>query len=144
MSSSDEEVAICTPPSILEAARTTSEELLPQVSKKKYEIVYTAFMDWRSEKNINSYSENVLLAYFGELAQRYKSFSLWAQYSMLKSTLNINNNVDISKYSKLRAFLKRKSEGYIPKKAKTFTPEEINKFIKESPNGIYLATKVRE
>ena len=84
------------------------------------------------------------MAYFGGLAKRYKSSSLWTQYLMLKSTLNINNNVDISKYSKLWAFLKRKSEGYIPKKAKTFTPEEINKFIKESTDGIYLATKVRE
>ncbi|KAJ8913815.1 hypothetical protein NQ315_002721 [Exocentrus adspersus] len=32
--------------------------------------------------------------------------------------------------------------GHRPKKAKTFTPEEVHKFINEAPNDIYLLTKV--
>ncbi|KAL6958262.1 hypothetical protein U1Q18_045617 [Sarracenia purpurea var. burkii] len=45
---------------------------------------------------------------------------------MLKSTLNINENVDISKYAKVIAFLKRKGDGYKPTKAKVFTEEEFS------------------
>ncbi|KAJ8968747.1 hypothetical protein NQ317_004451 [Molorchus minor] len=40
------------------------------------------------------YSENVLLAYFSENAKNYKSSTLWAQYSMVKSCLIIYDNID--------------------------------------------------
>lgn len=137
------ELENCTPPHIVEAARITSLNLLPEKSKKKYEMVYKCFMSWRKNHNVGSFSENVLLVYFNELAKKYKSSSLWSFYSMLRSTLKLNNGVDIEIYTKLRAFLKRTSEGYQAKKAKTFTPEEINKFINEAPDTIYLATKVK-
>src|SRR5699024_3808885 len=119
-----------TPPNITEAAQVRSLNLLPEKSRKKYEQVYKTFMDWRIQKNVSSFSENVLIAYLGELSDKYKSSSLWAVYSMLRSTLIINNDINIETYSKLKAFLKRKSEGYQAKKAKTFTPEEVQKFIR--------------
>jgi len=133
-----------TPPEIVEAAEILSSNLLPEKSRKHYEEVYKKFMDWRISKRANSFSETVLMAYFGELSDKYKSSSLWAKYSMLRSTLLIRHNINIENYSKLKSFLKRKSEGYRPKKAKTFSPDEINKFINEAPDTIYLATKVRK
>ncbi|KAJ8982935.1 hypothetical protein NQ317_005250 [Molorchus minor] len=36
-------------------------------------------------KNVQVYSENVLLAYFSENAKNYKSSTLWAQYSMVNT-----------------------------------------------------------
>lgn len=142
MESDSETNDICTPPEIVETAKLSTENLLPKKSKGKYKVVYQAFIDWRRRKNVKSFSEAVLLAYFSELSEKYKSSSLWSYYSMLRSTLEINNNVKIENYSKLRAFLKRKAEGFRAKKAKTFTSEEINKFITEAPDDIYLVTKV--
>ena len=94
------------------------------------------------EKAIKSFSENVLLAYFGKLADKYKPSSLWSRYAMLKSTLNINYNVSIESYPKLRALLKRKSDNYYAKKARTFSVDNITQFIAKAPDEIYLATKV--
>ncbi|KAJ8918799.1 hypothetical protein NQ315_011083 [Exocentrus adspersus] len=130
------------PPEALEADKINSLNLVPEKSKKKYELAYKSFMNWRNENGASSFSENLLLTYFGKLAERYKSSSLWTTYSMLRSMLNIHHNENIEKYSKLRAFLKSKSEGYHAKKAKIFTPSQINAFIDEAPDYTYLATKV--
>ena len=101
-------------------------------------------MKWKTEKHINGIPENVMLAYFGELAQKYSSSSLWTFYSMLRSTLNINNNIEIEKYSKLRAFLKRKSHGFQAKKSKILNQQEIKSFLKDAPDQVYLDIKVGE
>lgn len=55
---------------------------------------------------------SVVTAFFSEMMQRKKPSSLWAQYSMLKSTLKIYDRVDIGKYATLTAMLKRNSHGY--------------------------------
>ncbi|KAJ8978872.1 hypothetical protein NQ317_009016 [Molorchus minor] len=54
--------------------------------------------------------------------------------------VNVENNQDISKFYKLIAFLKRKREGYRPKKI--FTRQNIDKFIAETPDEKYLTFKV--
>lgn len=63
---------------------------------------------------------------------------------MLKSTLLHYNNVDISPYSRLTAFLKEKSVGFESKKFKVFSAEEINRFLAEAQDEHYLAMKVGE
>ena len=63
---------------------------------------------------------------------------------MIQSVLKLNHDVDLEKYGKLRAFLKRKSEGFQAKKSKTLTPDEIKKFIDEAPNATYLLHKVNK
>ncbi|CAH0553832.1 unnamed protein product [Brassicogethes aeneus] len=123
-----------------ESLTTTTN--LPSASKKKYESVYKAFLDWHSLNNMSLFTENVLLCYFSELAEKYKSTTLWVHYSMLRSTLLINKSINIEKFTKLRSFLKRKSQGYRPKKSKAFSNEEIQKFMTEAPEIKYLATKV--
>jgi hypothetical protein len=42
-----------------------------------------------------------MLAFFQKLSQNMKPMSLWSTYSMLRSTTNLKNDVDISKYNKL-------------------------------------------
>lgn len=131
-----------TPPQIRKEAALYSLNLLPVISKEKYEIAYNNFMKWKKGCKTKAFSENVIMVYFEELSKTRKASTLWSIYSMLKSTINIKHGVDISKYPKLRALLKRKSEGYSARKAKTLTSDEINKFIKEAPDDKYLLTKV--
>lgn len=132
-----------TPPDILETAKKLTNSLLPEKSRKAYDKCYQDFITWKMNKKANSFSENVLLAYFQELSDNFKCSSLWSKYSMIKSTLSIYNEIDITKYSKLVSFLKRKSQGYKGKKAKTFSAEHLNKFLNEAPDKLYLSTKVR-
>src|SRR5699024_11669271 len=99
--------------------------------------------DLRANKT-TSFSEDTLLVYFKELSNKYKSSSLWTQYSMLKSTINIRKNINLESYAGLRAFLKRCSEGYQAKKSEVFSGEQIQQFINKAPNDKYLATKVRQ
>ncbi|XP_066256717.1 uncharacterized protein [Euwallacea similis] len=115
---------------------------LPEKSRKKYEQVYKYFMDWCASKGFDTYTEDVVFKYFEDLAVTYSSSSMSVYYSMLRSTLIINNNINIESYNKVRTFLKIKSKGYKGKKSKLFTHEEIDKFIFEAPDEIYLATKV--
>lgn len=133
---------ISTPEEIKNAAREITLNLLPAKSKEKYSVQYRLFMDWCKTKQVKKYSENVILTYLSELSQKYKSSTLWTVYSMLKASLAINNDIDIGKFSKLTAFLKRKSIGFIPKKSTTLNRIEINKFITEAPDDTYLMTKV--
>ncbi|KAJ8912322.1 hypothetical protein NQ315_005926 [Exocentrus adspersus] len=140
-SDSDTELQL-TPPHVKEAAKLSTLNLLPKRSNVVYQRAYSNFMDWKKDKNAKTFSENVLLAYFGDLAKKFKSPTLWTQYSMLRTTLSLNDNIDIGKYFKLKAFLKRQSDGYKSKKSKNFSSDDIDKFIKQAPDEIYLVTKV--
>lgn len=142
-SESDENI-MCTPPEIAEAARNAISNILPEKSKHKYAAQYEKFMAWSKINNVSSgnYSENVLLAYFSMEAKKFKSSTIWSHYSMLRTTLKTNNNLDIKTYSKLIAFLKRCNVGYRAKKSKIFSREEVNKFILESPDEVNLLMKV--
>jgi hypothetical protein len=46
--------------------------------------------------NINNMSETSLLAYFSEKSKKVMPLTLWSYYSMLKCTLLVNENCDIS------------------------------------------------
>ncbi|KAG4075855.1 hypothetical protein HA402_003681 [Bradysia odoriphaga] len=63
-------------------------------------------------------------------------------YSMLKKTLRVKDNIDISTFNNLRELLKRKEDDYFAKKSKILTLEDIYRFIKQAPDEIYLVTKV--
>lgn len=132
----------CTPPEMREIAEQATEGLLPQKSKQLYLRAYLDFKKWCNSKNVIKISENVLLAYFQEYSENKKASTQWAHYSMLKATLNLKENIDISKFCKLIAFLKRQNDNYKPKKSLVFSQEEITKFITEAPDASYIAIKV--
>lgn len=147
MSQSDEsdvseEEELLTPPEITGKARNAVSYLLPDKSKKLYERAYAKFMEWRLDKKIASFSEDVLIVYFEELSCSMKPSCLWVRYSMLKSTLYLNNNIDISSYSRLVTLLKRKCEGYTGKKSRILSSDEIKRFIHEAPDHQHLLNKV--
>ncbi|KAJ8968957.1 hypothetical protein NQ317_000573 [Molorchus minor] len=60
---------------------------------------------------------------YNRFKKNYKSSTLWAQYSMVKSCLIIYDNIDISKFPKLIAFLKRTGDGYQAKKIENIDKE---------------------
>lgn len=143
MVESDEEMNFTsTPPDIQDAASTATLSLLPEKSRERYLAAYIKFSDWCRLKTVCILTENVVLAYLAEKSKSLAPSTLWSEYSMLKATLVVKENLDISKMSKVIAFLKRKSEGYKPKKAKIFTRSEINKFLEEAPDEVYLMIKV--
>lgn len=138
---SDDEVPFdCTPAEV--SAEGITREQVPTRSSCVYEASFRRFTTWCSEKEVSEYSEDVLLTYFLNMAKSMRSSSLWSHYSMIKSLLKIRHNVDISKYLKLRTFLKNQSVGYSPEKTKVFTKEEFDKFFIEAPDEKYLAIKV--
>lgn len=125
------------------AAEEASKELLPEKSREIYEKQYKKFKEWCAYKNVENLNENVLLAYFYEKSKDFKASTLWSHYSMLKSKLIIENNLDISKFSKLTAFLKRKNDGYNPKKSKILDADQVQRFLTEASDEDHLLTKVR-
>jgi hypothetical protein len=89
------------------------------------------------------FQERVFLAYFETISKKYSSSSLWTFYSMVRAVTATKNNLDIGKFGQLQALLKRKSEGYKPKKSKTFSKEEIAKFLTTADDEKFLLAKVR-
>lgn len=63
----DEQYITSTPPDILTEARTACDSLLPSISNVSNITTYENFK-WKNMKNAKSFSENVVLAYFNELA----------------------------------------------------------------------------
>lgn len=132
-----------TPEELVETAALASRNLLPTKSKTRYEQVYECFQQWKKDKKASSNSERVLLAYFTELSDKKNmSSTMWAKYSMLKSTLKIHDKVDISKYSSLSAMLKQASKSHVPKQARSFTETEIQRFLDTAPDVAWLDVKV--
>lgn len=123
-------------------AAEVGEELLPPKSRKLYEQQYDAFKKWCRLKNVGQPTENALLVYFNDKSKAVCASTLWAHYSMLKSVINIREDIDISKFPKLLAFLKRRNERFKPKKSRILTSEQVDQFLREAPDDKYLMLKV--
>ncbi|EDS42366.1 conserved hypothetical protein [Culex quinquefasciatus] len=98
----------------------------PKKSKALYEAAYKTFQDWQAKNRVQATDEKCLLAYF---SQELKDKSR-------------RRSIDISGFMNLKSFLKRKLDGYRPKKSKIYTKEQIFKFLKEAEDSVHLATKV--
>lgn len=138
---SDVENFQCTPPDLMDDVNAATLNMLPLKSKNKYLQEYKIFKDWCIVKKAQTPTENVILAYLYEKSKTYKPSSLWSKYSMIKLTLMVNDNVDI-KYPKVIAYLKRQSADFKPKKSEILTREDMNKFLLEAPDVVYLCMKV--
>lgn len=132
-----------TPVELIETASEACEDLLPAKSRARYQKVYNDFVKWKESKKADSNSERVVLSFFSEMAKSNKKpTTMWAHHSMLKATLKIYDKIDIENYSSLIAFLKRKAHGYEPKRAKIFCESEMQYFLDNAPDGLWLDVKV--
>ncbi|KAJ6634976.1 hypothetical protein Bhyg_13558 [Pseudolycoriella hygida] len=129
------------PETILKKSETTVKALGPEKSSKRYDETYNRFIDCRKQQGTESFVEEVFLAYFEDKSQHYAPSTLWSIYSMLKSKMIANHNIDISRYSRLLSFVKTKNVGFQSKQASVFTPEEIKKFLLEAPDSEFLVIK---
>lgn len=127
---------------IQEAANLACTSLLPDKSKDRYNQAYESFIKWCTTKDVSTITEDALLAFFLEKSKTLSPVTLWSEYSMLKLTISLNKNQDISKFGRLKAFIKRKNDGYQPRKSQVFTKDDILKFLLEAPDEIYLMKKV--
>lgn len=143
MDSESEAAETSTPPEVRTQAEKAEKKLIPQKSRDKYEYAYKAFNNWKKQKNTSLTSQNILMAYFDELAAKYKPSTLWSQYSMLKTTIQHNEKINIGTYNPLISFLKSHGKGFRSKKSNVLTSKEIETFLKDAPNNTHLATKVR-
>lgn len=62
---------------------------------------------------------------------------------MIRTSLKVYENVDVAKYHRLIAFLKRQHVGYEAKKSSIFSRDEIDKFLQNAPDDTFLIIKVR-
>lgn len=99
-------------------------------------------MKWEQAHKTKITSESIMIAYFSESGQKYKSSTLWSVYSMLKATLKLKDKIDIDAYHSLKAFFEKESSGFTSKKSNVPSFESVEKFLSEAPNSEYLATKV--
>ena len=60
-------------------------------------LAYKRYEDWCKLNKVKIAPEKSILAYFSEKAKSQIASTVWNQYSMLRSTIGIKQNVDISK-----------------------------------------------
>ncbi|KAJ3662389.1 hypothetical protein Zmor_006740 [Zophobas morio] len=130
------------PAHITEKAKEIVLDLLPAKSRQMYEKEYQIFLRWKEEKKIVVVDEDVMLNYLHEKSQEVKPSTLWSKYSMIKAVLSVNENIEINKFSRVIAFLKRNSVGYEPTKSKVLTRQEIDTFLTNADDMKYLLIKV--
>jgi hypothetical protein len=123
------------------AAQEAVSNLIPQKSRVAYETTYSRFEEWRSKQKVNCINEKVMLTYFLEKSKIVKPSTLCSVYSMLRTMISMNKNLDLSKYTNLIAFLKPQSEAYHAKKSKSFSKENIEKFLTTANDEVYLMQK---
>lgn len=92
---------------------------------------------------IETINETVMVAFFTEKSKAFKPSTMWSEYSKLKSTIALNRDVDISKFSKVTRFLKRKQVGHVYKKSKVLRFDDFCKFIGEANDNENLLLKVK-
>ncbi|XP_043481274.1 uncharacterized protein LOC122510576 [Leptopilina heterotoma] len=61
---------------------------------------------------------------------------------MVKSMINLNEKINVEKFLAILAFLKKKSHGYLSKKSKVFTTDEIENYLNVFPDNQHLDKKV--
>ena len=120
MEDSDSESEFLTPRQIRDDAEETKRNLLPTKSKKKCEGEYLTYKLWKEQNLVKQTSENVLFAYFSELSQTKKHSTLWAIFSMLKSTIDVIEKVKIGIFTKVISFLKKQKKRLPEQKGKSF------------------------
>ncbi|XP_063925239.1 uncharacterized protein LOC135139081 isoform X1 [Zophobas morio] len=137
-----DENEVFVPSAVLDEALEAINKVVPAKSKHSYEKEYTNFCEWRKRKHAKGVDERIILAYISERSKNAKSSSLWSYYSQLKKMLSVKENINISRFHQVSAFLKQQSVGHRPKKSKVFTLEEMERFLDNASDDEYLLQKV--
>lgn len=118
------------------------QHIIPEYSREKYFRAYEVFKEWQMKHGHDEVTEAVMMEFFEELNETKKPSTLWSQYSMLKSTFNLKEDLDISQFKKLRAYLKKQGTGFRNAKSKVLTAANIHDFLIKASDYEFLAEKV--
>ncbi|CAG5090893.1 Protein of unknown function [Cotesia congregata] len=127
-----------------EAKIIVRSEATPKKSSDRYLLVYNTYKKWREDNknSLSSSEENNLIVYFEELKLKLKPPTLWSIWSMLKKTLNVNDDVNIGNFLNLKSLIKSNAKGYKPRKAFVLRWNQIIQFMKEASDQTFLVMKV--
>ncbi|XP_044264932.1 uncharacterized protein LOC123011529 [Tribolium madens] len=127
-----EENQVFVPDLVIQEASEAINKVVSVKSKQLYEKEYGNFCEWMKLKDAKEVDERIILSSLSERSKNAKSSSLWAYYSQLKKMLFVKENIDISRFHQVFAFLKQHSVGHRPKKSKVFRLEEMGRFLDTS------------
>ena len=131
------------PEKVRQSYEAALAKTMPSKSAKKYAEAFVHFDNWRRLNEVSgNFSQEIFMAYFKDLAEKWTPKTLWARYSMIKAIALKDHDVDINGYKKLTRFLSLNSKGYVPKKSKVFVPENLRVFLDSANEVKYLFTKV--
>ncbi|KAJ3664449.1 hypothetical protein Zmor_000012 [Zophobas morio] len=133
---------LATQPDVARPTGKATYSLLPEKTKKRYEVSYVHFKNWCKKQGAKEITENVLLAYFAERSEHLKSSSLYSEYSKIKTSLAVRKEANIAVFTKVTQFLKNKSIGFCSEKSRTFSRSQMNAFLAEAPDDKFLMMKV--
>lgn len=127
-----------------EAELIVKTDSLPKKSAERYMLVYDTYQKWKQEnkKALSPCDESNLIVYFKSLSAKLSPSTLWSVFSMLKSTLCARDNIDITKFQKLKGLIKNNSKGHKPKKSAVLTWDEVMEFLNNAPDYDHLIHKV--
>lgn len=127
-----------------EAQLIVNTDTLPKKSVDRYNLVYDSYKKWKLEHKtlLSNSEESNLIVYFKDLTKKLKPSTIWSVWSILKTTLNLRDNVNMNNFLNLKALIKNNSKGYKPKKSLVLKWDEIIRFINNAPDYVHLASKV--
>ncbi|KAJ8667940.1 hypothetical protein QAD02_009603 [Eretmocerus hayati] len=121
------------------------QNTLPAESRRVYELTYAHFMSWLHDNKSPPISERLLIAYFQELSHVFSLPILWSRWSMISTLLQhgqfSESEARIDNLPNLKQFLKNFHLTFKTKNA-VFKCEDIEKFLREADDLIYLEMKV--
>lgn len=133
---------LCAAATTTQSTSTTgTTPLLPIKSSIKYQQSYKMFLRWMKKHGLEVTEANIG-SFFQDMADTRTPNSLWTIYSMLKAQIITNHGIDINQMRSVKAAIKEKNIGYVPKKSKSFTADELRKYLKEAPEEHHLVHKV--
>ena len=112
------------------------DNLLPTVSKTKYNNAWQKFQEWMKDNDESVVDEKVLLAYVMAMHDSgYAPTTLLSIVSMLKKkAVSLNHIIPSHVWQKFKSFVDQKSKNYKPTQSESFSGNEIDCFI-PSPNN---------
>ena len=85
------------------------------------------------------------MVYFHELAEKYKSTTLWSTYSMLKTTINNKQNNQNRELQGATSFSeKEKCRLPVKKKSQILTGDQVEKFVNEASDSYITSGTSRD
>lgn len=117
-------------------AKDIVKNLLLSKSAVKCNLCNEELIKWMDINKTKSFSEEVLRVYFIELSEELKPSILCSRWSMLKTVIKLNQEINIDQYQKLKQFMKNKSKGFKSKKAQVFSLAQVKTFIDQGPDHV--------